>query len=469
MEDNFIENYEESLNGKTVPFLDEEEYLDLISYYNSVNEFNKALRATDNAKVFYPTSVEIAVATTNTLLNLHKDKEAEKEFSKIKQEHSSNITVLNIRFLIRNNQREKAKSKIKEVLATNKDVKEICLILGNMLMCENETKKAITYYLKALTVENYYFYTNELHNLIYCYFINDEGETAIAYLNKLIDHNPYSEVAWRELSYLYYISQEYQLSIDAADFVLAIEPQNTEALELKAEGYHNLGNLEQSLENFMDCLPRNRNKLRIYTNIAQIYKELEEYEKSIKYNKLSIEYHGKEEDIKAFRIISYCNCFTEIALCYEALGDFRKAFHYINHNVLFLKKREIPANSLFLAKKAIYLFRLGEKEQAHLLLQELITFDTKDEETMANVSVLYLLFNDFDGLTVYLESNKGVEPTPHTLLLLAISAYCCGDKEPIQTFIQNKPAEFEEIITELNHSDIEMKKIVHDILEKLNT
>jgi hypothetical protein len=38
-----------------------------------------------------------------------------------------------------------------------------------------------------------------LYNVVYCFEFLDQNIDAIAYLNKYIDKNPYSEIAWHQV------------------------------------------------------------------------------------------------------------------------------------------------------------------------------------------------------------------------------------------------------------------------------
>ena len=74
---------------------------------------------------------------------------------------------------------------------------------------------------KALKVDN--TNTNVLIELAYAYEMNGNMEKAIDITNRIIDLDPYSFDAWVSLGRLYLYNFEYDLSIEAYDFALAIK------------------------------------------------------------------------------------------------------------------------------------------------------------------------------------------------------------------------------------------------------
>ncbi|NLC49773.1 MAG: tetratricopeptide repeat protein, partial [Bacteroidales bacterium] len=128
---------------------------------------------------------------------------------------------------------------------------------------------------RALVVDN----TNKdvLIELAYAYEMSDNIDKAIDITNKIIDLNPYSFDAWVSLGRLYLYNFEYELSIEAYDFALAIKESDVDVLKLKAVTYNEGYEYEKELEVLNECIDASPEDESLYEEILEKYKQFEEY------------------------------------------------------------------------------------------------------------------------------------------------------------------------------------------------
>jgi tetratricopeptide (TPR) repeat protein len=83
----------------------------------------------------------------------------------------------------------------------------------------------------------------------------DQNLDAIAFLNKYIDKNPYSEIAWHQMGRLYYGVKDYENAIRAFDYA-TIDDEFLGAFMERAKAYERLNRYEEAIESYARTIIR---------------------------------------------------------------------------------------------------------------------------------------------------------------------------------------------------------------------
>ena len=103
--------------------------------------------------------------------------------------------------------------------------------------------------------------------------------------NELIDRNPFSGLYWNALASSQYMRENYNDSITSSEYAIAIDPQDPEALLIKANSLQQLGNEKEALkyyERYTEVTDADDPQLpQIFTEMAFCYSDMEQHDKAI--------------------------------------------------------------------------------------------------------------------------------------------------------------------------------------------
>ena len=117
-------------------------------------------------------------------------------------------------------------------------------------------------------------------------------------LNELIDSNPYSTTYWNELAECHFLRGEYNKSITASEYALAINPEDEDALSNKANALYSIGNNDEAInyyKRFQKVIAEAR-KNSVNITIADVYLSQKKVDKAFKYFKKAIENSEAKEE-----------------------------------------------------------------------------------------------------------------------------------------------------------------------------
>ncbi|RYG22603.1 MAG: tetratricopeptide repeat protein, partial [Chitinophagaceae bacterium] len=86
-----------------------------------------------------------------------------------------------------------------------------------------------------------------LYNVVYCFEFLDQNREAIVFLEKYIDLNPYSEIAWHQMGRLYYGLKEYEAALRAFDYATLIDEEFLGAFMEKGKSLERLKRYEDAI------------------------------------------------------------------------------------------------------------------------------------------------------------------------------------------------------------------------------
>src|SRR5690625_570682 len=152
------------------------------------------------------------------------------------------------------------------------EYEEIYSMIAMEYMFMEDFEKAKTYFIKCLELDQED--SSSLYNVIYCFDYLNQIDEAIVFLNKFLDDNPYSEIAWHQLG-IQYIGIDQQLkALDCFEFAIISDDTFVGAYMEKAKILESLGKYEEAIECYQTTISLEDATAFAYLHIGKCYNAL---------------------------------------------------------------------------------------------------------------------------------------------------------------------------------------------------
>ena len=238
------------LKTNKVLFFDSEEFEEIILHYLDMGKAALAKKALKLALEQHPKSTGLKLVQVEMLVYDDKLELAEKLLNELYAIEPTNeeIYIQKANICSKRDQHEKAVELLKTALKYTDDYADVYNLIGMEYLFMDNLEKAKENFIKCL--EEDLEDQSALYNVVYCFEFLDQNQEAIAYLNKYIDKNPYSEIAWHQLGRLHYGVKEYENAIRAFEYATLIDDEFLGAFMEKAKAYERLKKYEEAIESY---------------------------------------------------------------------------------------------------------------------------------------------------------------------------------------------------------------------------
>jgi tetratricopeptide (TPR) repeat protein len=304
-----LSKFESMLKTNKVFFFDSEEFEDIILHYMDSGKMNLAKKALQLGLEQHPKSVGLKLVQVEMLIFNDKLELAEKILAELEIIEPTNeeIFIQRANIFSKKDLHAKAIEQLEIALSLTEDEAEIYSMIGMEYLFTDNLELAKENFIKCLEQDDEDY--SALYNVVYCFDFLDQNEEAIKYLEKFIDKNPYSEVAWHQLGRQFYTLKNYEKAVWAFDYACLID-----------EGF-----------------------LGAFIEKAKSLEKLKRYDDAI------IAYHIANEldDPTSFSLL-------RIGRCFEKLGNKEQALNYYlktTHEDPLLDKAWIALTDFYIAQK----------------------------------------------------------------------------------------------------------------------
>ena len=329
-----VSRFEQMLKTNQVYFFDASEFEYIIQYYIDSGEVNLAKKALHLATKQHPFHTEILLLKSELLIFDGKFQEAQNVLDAIEEIEPSHQEIYIQKATIHSKKREHKKSiaLLQKSLELTDDPVEIwCLLAMEYLVMEDFEQAK--YYFKCCIEEDPFDY-QVLYNLLYCYEFLKLHDEALETLNKVIESNPYNEIAWLEIGKQYLTLGKEKEALSAFDFAIISEDHFTGAYFEKGKLLEKLGRYNEAIENYEITLRLEDPTSFAYLRIAKCHEMLGNDMLVIQYlNKTVHEDPSNEKGWLAFIDYYWANGQLEKALYYA-----QKALQINEHNLNYWKR-----------------------------------------------------------------------------------------------------------------------------------
>ena len=245
-----LSKFESMLKTNKVLFFDSEEFEEIILHYLDMGKAALAKKALKLALEQHPKSTGLKLVQVEMLVYDDKLELAEKLLNELYAIEPTNeeIYIQKANIYSKRDQHEKAVELLKTALKYTDDYADVYNLIGMEYLFMDNLEMAKENFIKCL--EEDLEDQSALYNVVYCFEFLDQNQEAIAYLNKYIDKNPYSEIAWHQLGRLYYGVKEYENAIRAFDYATLIDDEFLGAFMEKAKAYERLKKYDEAIESY---------------------------------------------------------------------------------------------------------------------------------------------------------------------------------------------------------------------------
>ena len=245
-----LSKFESMLKTNKVLFFDSEEFEEIILHYLDMGKAALAKKALKLALEQHPKSTGLKLVQVEMLVYDDKLELAEKLLNELYAIEPTNeeIYIQKANICSKRDQHEKAVELLKTALKYTDDYADVYNLIGMEYLFMDNLEKAKENFIKCL--EEDLEDQSALYNVVYCFEFLDQNQEAIDYLNKYIDKNPYSEIAWHQLGRLHYGVKEYENAIRAFEYATLIDDEFLGAFMEKAKAYERLKKYEEAIESY---------------------------------------------------------------------------------------------------------------------------------------------------------------------------------------------------------------------------
>jgi tetratricopeptide (TPR) repeat protein len=245
-----LSKFESMLKTNKVLFFDSEEFEEIILHYLDMGKPALAKKALKLALDQHPKSTGLKLVQVEMLVYDDKLDIAEKLLNELYaiEPNNEEIYIQKANIYSKRDQHEKAVELLKMALKYTDDYADVYNLMGMEYLFMDNLELAKESFIKCL--EEDFEDQSALYNVVYCFEFLDQNVEAIDYLNKYIDKNPYSEIAWHQMGRLYYGLKDYENAIRAFDYATLIDDEFLGAFMEKAKAFERLNKLEEAIESY---------------------------------------------------------------------------------------------------------------------------------------------------------------------------------------------------------------------------
>ncbi|PQJ18534.1 tetratricopeptide repeat protein [Nonlabens tegetincola] len=423
-----IEKFELMLRSNEVGFFDSDEFEQIIEHYLNVGQMVTARKAISLALSQHPSSVTIRLFKAEMLIFDNHFKEAHALLDELYEMEPNNaeLFIQKANIYSKTENHDKAIKLLNEALDLTEDQADVYNLIGMEFLFMEDYSNAKVNFMKCLELDDQDYAA--LYNIIYCFDFLKENQLAIDYLNKYLDSNPYSEVAWHQVGKQYFDLKEYEKSLSAFDFAIISDDTFVGAYLEKGKVLEKLGRYNEAIFNYELTLGLDDPTSFAYLRLGKCHLKLGNEEEAIKYLKRTV----KEDPLLDKGWIAIVDFYTERLNYQRALNYLDKAIEIDGDNALYWIRFAVLNNKLNFFEEAEYgyrkaielgnyefdtwieradiLIQLGEWRAAIITLEHGLEFYPNNPDLECRLSgVYYLTGKPFKG-KYYLQNCLKAEP-----------------------------------------------------------
>lgn len=309
-----VRDFEQRLESGERFFYDTDDLEEIIEYYFEIEELNKAWKAISFGLTLFPYENYYQVKKAEVLLNKKDIKNAIKILEEAQSIEPNNPEISKLLGDCYNQsmQYKRAVDYYHIALKADFEIDDVIIELIRVHFMLNKPEKAVSY----LTIYPEHMYVGEtmLPDLVKLFCDFNFTKLIIPFIERLINHQPYSFTSWYFLGYCYQKLEEYTKGLDAFEYCIAIDEYNSMGFLGKGNCLMELNQYEEAIEFFNQALDNDITDAEVYCNIAECFEHLENYN-SAKYYYL-----------KALKIDKYLSdAFYGLGLIYKKQQRYREA------------------------------------------------------------------------------------------------------------------------------------------------
>lgn len=377
-----VKKYEEFEKEKAQVFLSEENYEQIIQFYQDNREPNKALRVIENALEQFSFSSFFYTKKAEILANQKHFEEALQALDDAQKLDPNDINIFLIRadVALWEGRHEDAKAEVDYALTIateDEDHCELYLELADIYEDQERYDDVVASLKEALRKNP--MSEEGLNRFWFCTELKENYEDSIQFHEELIEKSPYSHLAWFNLGHAFAGLLQYEKSLEAFEYVIAIDENFDGAYICCGDVLYNMERYNDAVNYYLDAIKISKPSKELYLKTAEAYDKLEEYSKSRAYLRKSIVVDPYFDE-----------AFFRMGETYRSEEKWTKAISSFERAVKLNKE-----NTDYLAALADAYMSVGEGGLALDIFEKIFQLDTQTKQNWINLATAYFNVEDF--------------------------------------------------------------------------
>lgn len=302
--------YQRLKAGKNNSYIDEESFEKIIDHFDDSENLPAALEAAELAIEQYPYSAALLIKKADLLIATRNYHEALRilQHAELLDSNDINLYILKTDAYLALDQQEKAVELLESALQLFEGEERIEMLFELADVYDDYEEFDKIFDCLKLILEQEPANEEALYKICFWTDFTGRNEEGIRLHEKIIDENPYSELAWFNLGAAYQGLKLYEKALDAYKYALVIDEKFDYAYRNMGDAYIRLRKYKEAIEVLEKVLELSRPEDVIYEAIGHCYDRLKNYAQArFYYRKAS---HLSPEDSKLCYKIA-CTYFNE--------------------------------------------------------------------------------------------------------------------------------------------------------------
>ena len=390
-----LAKYEGMVSSHTPTYFDAEELTDIAEYYAAQGDEKEAEKAIDYALQLHPANTDALVFKSRSLCIKGKLNEAYQIMNLIEDQSDREVKFLKADLLMEEMRLPEAEAIYQELAESEDESFEVLLDIAMTYMDANQ-KDYTNKWIDKIRQKGYNETNSQRFRDIWCDYCMTFGEpekATQAFILSLDEH-PYSIAHWNGMAKCYLAQNDTEKAHNAIDFALAIDEQNTEAMEVKAYCYMQDENYEEAIAIYQKLLSMSLVPNRIYALLVKCYFDLERALEAKTTCQQWLKNCPKLSRFEKSEIYSY------LAMCCFNLKQPVEGMEYID-----VALNMEPSFRGAILQKGMLHIQLNENKEAEDLFQRVLDISPDEDQS----EILYNIANSYFFLQMFPETIKWCE------------------------------------------------------------
>ena len=295
-----LKQYQNLRTGRSHSFLDEESFEKIIDYFDDREEIPQATEAVELAIEQYPYSSVLLIRKADLLIASRRYHEAMTilEQAEVLDSTDINLYILKTDVFLALDQQEKAVAVLREALQHFEGAEQIELLFELADVYDDHEEFDKIFDCLKLILEQDSANEEALYKICFWTDFTGRNEESNRLHQKIIEENPYRELAWFNLAAAYQGLKLYEKAIDAYKYSIAIDEKFDYAYRNMGDAFIRLRKFRDAIESLEKVLELSKPEDVIYEAIGHCYDKLTNYAQArFYYRKAS---HLNQEDSKLY-------------------------------------------------------------------------------------------------------------------------------------------------------------------------
>jgi tetratricopeptide (TPR) repeat protein len=450
-----LAQFENLRAGRPNSYIEQDGFERIIEYFDGKNRIQEALVACEYAVQQFPNNTDLLLIKANLLVVSKNFKDALDIIHFVESMDSTdfNLYIIKTDIYLGLDMPEKAAEVLEFVptIFSDEELVELYFEIAEVFDDYQQFEKVFDCLVNILSIDP----GNEEALIKICFWTDHTGrnEEAIQLCKRIIDEQPFNDLAWFNLGAAYQGLKLYEKSIDAYEYAIAINEKFENAFRNIGDAYIRLRQYEKAIEALLQVISLDAADEIVYEAIGFCYDKLEDYNEARFFYKKATSVNPEDSHL-----------YYKIAVTYMNQASWQNAVKLLQ---VALRKNGLHAD-YNMALGQCYM-QLGKLEDALIRFSNVINSKPKNANAWAELLNCFLMGQYFNDGIMYAEmAYEQTEKKPLFLYYKSMFLFCDNKSKEASIILEEAVAQNPKLlkkIIEINPTLLQYSQVV-EILAK---